>query len=43
MGKLFGEVLQRRLQELLAEGLLFDLQCGFRSGRGCVDLIFSTQ
>jgi len=33
MGKLFGKVLQRRLQEL-AEGLL---QCGFHSGRGCVN------
>jgi len=33
MGKLFGKVLQRRLQEL-AEGLL---QCGFHSGRGCMN------
>jgi len=40
MGKLFGKILQRRLQEL-AEELLSDSQCGFCSGRGCVDLIFS--
>jgi len=39
-GKLFRKVLWRRLQEL-AEELLSDLQCGFHSGRGCVDLIFS--
>ena len=40
MGKLFGKALQKRLQEL-AEKLLSDSQCGFHSGRGCVDLIFS--
>ena len=42
MGKLFGKVLQRRLQEM-AEGVLSDSQCGFHSGRGCVDLIFSAR
>jgi len=42
MGKLFGKVLQRRLQEL-AEGLLSDSQCSFSNGRGCVDLIFSAR
>ena len=42
MGKLFDKVLQRRLQEM-AEGVLSDSQCGFRSGRGCVDLIFSAR
>ena len=36
MGKLFGKVLQRRLQEL-AEEVLSDSQYGFRGGRGCVD------
>jgi len=39
MGKLFGKVLQRRLQEL-AEELFYDSQCGFHSGRGFMDLIF---
>ena len=42
MEKLFDKVLQRRLQEM-AEGVLSDSQCGFRSGRGCVDLIFSAR
>ena len=42
MGKLFGKVLQKRLLEL-AEELLSDSQCGFCSGRGCVDLIFSAR
>ena len=27
----------------MAEGVLSDSQCGFRSGRGCVDLIFSAR
>jgi len=42
MGKLFGKVLQRRLQEL-AKGLLSDSQCGFYSGRGSVNLTFSAR
>ena len=42
MGKLFGKVLQKRLQEL-AEELLSDSQCGFCNGRGCVDQIFSVR
>jgi len=40
MGKLFGKILQRRLQEL-AEEVLSDSLCGFCSGRECVDLKFS--
>ena len=42
MDRLFGKVLQKRLQEL-AEEILSDSQCDFRSGRGCVDLIFSAR
>jgi len=37
--KLFGKVLQMRLQEL-AEELSSDSQC-FHCGRVCIDLIFS--
>ena len=38
-GKLFGKIIQKRLQEV-AEEVLLDSQCGFRRGRGCVDMIF---
>ena len=38
-GKLFAKIIQQRLQ-LVAERVLPDSQCGFRSGRGCVDMIF---
>jgi len=38
-GKLLGRILQERLQ-LIAENVLPDSQCGFRQGRGCVDMIF---
>ena len=38
-GKLFGKIIQKRLQEV-AEVVLLDSQCGFRRGRGCVDMIF---
>ena len=39
VGKLFARVLQDRLQ-VLAEEVLPDSQCGFRKGRGCVDMMF---
>ena len=42
MDKLFDKVFQKRLQEL-GEELLSDSQYGFRSGRGCVDQIFSAR
>ncbi len=42
MGKLFAKVLQRRLQNVIEE-VLPDSQCGFRGGRGCVDMIFSAR
>ena len=39
MGKLFARVLNNRLQ-LVVEEMISDSQCGFRAGRGCVDMIF---
>jgi len=39
VGKIFAQIIQDRLQ-VIAEGLLPDSQCGFRGGRGCVDIIF---
>ena len=42
IGKLFVKIIQRRLQKV-AEEVLSDLQCGFRSGRGCVDTIFCSR
>ena len=38
-GKLFAKVIQLRLQRV-AERVLPDTQCGFRSGRGCTDMVF---
>ena len=39
VGKVLGRIVQERLQ-VIAESLLSDSQCGFRRGRGCVDMIF---
>ena len=39
MGKLFAKVIQGRLQ-VVVEDTLPDSQCGFRCGRGCIDMIF---
>ena len=39
MGKVFAKTLQKRLQTV-AEDVLPDTQCGFRSGRGCIDMIY---
>ena len=39
MGKVFARVLNDRLQ-LVVEEAVSDSQCGFRAGRGCVDMIF---
>ena len=39
MGKLFARVINNRLQ-LVVEEVVSDTQCGFRTGRGCVDMIF---
>ena len=38
-GKLFARLIQDRLQSL-AMDVLPDSQCGFRSGRGCIDMVF---
>ncbi len=45
VGKVFAKVIQTRLQEVveeivLVEEIVPDSQCGFRKGRGCVDMIF---
>jgi len=42
VGKLFGRIVQDRLQ-LIAEKVLPESQCGFRKGRGCVDMIFTAR
>ena len=42
MGRPFAKVIQRRLQGVTEE-VLPDSQCGFRSGRGYVDMVFCTQ
>ena len=39
MGKLFAKVIQGRLQ-VVVEDTLPDSQCGFRCGRGCINMIF---
>ena len=39
IGKLFARILQDRLQTV-AEDILPDSQCGFRKGRGCIDMVF---
>ena len=39
MGKLFTKVIQGRLQ-VVVEDTLPDSQCGFKHGRGCIDMIF---
>ena len=39
MGKLFARVLNDRLQAVV-ENSVADSQCGFRAGRGCVDMVF---
>ena len=38
-GKLLARILKQRL-EVVAERELTESQCGFRKGRGCVDMIF---
>ena len=38
-GKVFARILQERLQSVV-EDQLPDSQCGFRKGRGCVDMLY---
>ena len=38
-GKALAKVIQARLQEVVEE-VLPDSQCGFRQGRGCIDMVF---
>ena len=42
VGKVFARILQDRLQ-VMAEKVLPESQCGFRKGRGCVDMIFAAR
>ena len=42
VGKVFARILQERLQKL-AEKVLPESQCGFRKGRGCVDMIVAAR
>ena len=42
VGKIFARLVQDRL-EPLAEEVLPESQCGFRKGRGCVDMIFASR
>ena len=39
VGKVVAKILQERLQQV-AEEELPESQCGFRKGRGCMDMIF---
>ena len=38
VGKVFAKIIQRRLQ-VLVEDVVTDSQCGFRSSRGCADMV----
>ena len=40
MGKVVARVIQGRLQKS-AERVLPESQCGFRTGRGCTDMVFT--
>ena len=42
VGKVFARIMQERLQTI-AERVLPESQCGFRSGRGCIDMIFTAR
>lgn len=39
VGKIFARIVQER-QQAIAEHTLPESQCGFRKGRGCIDMIF---
>ena len=42
VGKVFARILQERLQ-VVAEKILPESECGFRKGRGCVDMIYTVR
>ena len=42
VGKIFARIIQDRLQTI-AEDFLPESQCGFRKGRGCIDMIFTAR
>ena len=39
VGKVLARIIQDRLQKVVEDEVL-ESQCGFRKGRGCVDMIF---
>jgi len=41
-GKILGRVLLNRLSEQLLAKVLPESQCGFRSGRGTADMVFTS-
>ena len=42
VGKVFSRIINGRLQQYLEkEALLLETQCGFRSGRGTLDMVFT--
>ena len=43
VGKVLARVLLNRLQKEICPVVIPESQCGFRSGRGCVDMIFSAR
>ena len=38
-GKVLARIIQERLQ-IISERVLPESQCGFRKGRGCIDMVF---
>ena len=38
-GKVLARIIQER-QQIIAERVLPESQCGFRKGRGCIDMVF---
>ena len=42
VGKVFSWIVQDRLV-VMAEKLLPESQCGFRKGRGCIDMLFAAR
>lgn len=42
-GKVLAKVIAHRLYKFVADPFLSESQCGFRPGRGCVDMIFTAR
>ena len=39
VGKVFANIIQRRIR-IVVEDVVVDAQCGFRSARGCTDMVY---